>query len=473
MSSQPSLPPALPPALSPSTAAASSAPPAQLKRVLRPLHLWGIAVGLVISGDYFGWNLGLGQAGPLGLLIAVLLVTVMYVCFIFSYTELSTAIPHSGGPYAYARAALGPAAGLVAGVATLIEFVFAPPAIALSIGSYVQFRVPWMPVKAVATLTFLAFAALNCWGVELAARFELFVTALAVFELGLFFAITGPHVETARIFAAPYLPFGTRGIFLALPFAIWFYLALEGVAMSAEEVVDPKRDIPKGYTAGLVTLVVLALGTLVCTTGVTPWRDLLQDDSPLPRALSRVLSPGHPLTHMMVYIGLFGLLASFHGIMMGYSRQVFALARAGYLPPFMARLHPTRRTPIWAVILPGLVGLAVVWVGDTNQAITLAAVGATLLYVVSMISLFVLRHRAPDLDRPFRAPFYPVFPVVALALAIVCLGAVLWSAPHLAAVCAGLFALAALYYRTVAHRRVASHAEHLASPPVAEPPHHA
>lgn len=457
MSSPLSSPPSLPSSAS-DPAAASSGP---LKRVLRPIHLWGIAVGLVISGDYFGWNLGLGQAGPVGLLIAVLLVTVMYVCFIFSYTELSTAIPHSGGPYAYARAALGPVAGLIAGVATLIEFVFAPPAIALSIGSYVQFRVPWMPVKAVATLTFLAFAALNCWGVELAAQFELFVTALAVFELGLFFAITGPHVETARIFAQPFLPYGARGIFLALPFAIWFYLALEGVAMSAEEVIHPKTDIPKGYTAGLLTLVVLALGTLLCTTGVTPWKELLQDDSPLPRALSHVLSPGHPLTHMMVYIGLFGLLASFHGIMMGYSRQVFALARAGYLPPFMARLHPRRRTPIWAVILPGLVGLAVVWVGDTNQAITLAALGATLLYVVSMISLFVLRRRAPGLERPYRAPLYPIFPIVALLLSLVCLGAVLWSAPHLAAVCLGLFALAALYYRAVAHRRVTQQTENL------------
>ena len=110
MSSQP----AHPSVESSATAVASSTPPPQLKRVLRPLHLWGIAVGLVISGDYFGWNLGLGQAGPLGLLVAVLLVTVMYVCFIFSYTELSTAIPHSGGPYAYARKALGPFAGLLA-----------------------------------------------------------------------------------------------------------------------------------------------------------------------------------------------------------------------------------------------------------------------------------------------------------------------------------------------------------------------
>lgn len=443
------------------TATPSPASPSALRRVLRPIHLWGIAVGLVISGDYFGWNLGLGQAGPVGMLAAVLLVTVMYVCFIFSYTELSTAIPHSGGPYAYARHALGPAAGLCAGVATLIEFVFAPPAIALSIGSYVQFRVPWIPVKAVAAAAFVLFAALNCWGVELAARFELFVTALAVFELGVFFAITGPHVQVDRILAPPLLPFGAGGVFLALPFAIWFYLALEGVAMSAEEVVDPKRDIPKGYTAGLLTLVALALGTLICTTGVTPWRDLLQDDSPLPRAMARVLPSGHFLTHMMVYIGLFGLLASFHGIMMGYSRQVYALARAGYLPPFLARLHPTRRTPVWAVLVPVVIGLGVVAFGDTNKAITLAALGATLLYVISMVSLLVLRRRAPDLERPYRAPLYPIFPLVALALSIVCLVAVVWSAPSLALVCLALYAAAALYYRLVAQQRVLATTDHV------------
>src|SRR6185436_18420037 len=110
-------------------------------------------------------------------------------------------------------------------------------------------------------------AALNCWGVQLAARFELIVTALAVFELLVFFGITGPHVRLENIAQRPLLPFGAAGIFAALPFAIWFYLALEGVAMSAEEVIEPRRDIPIGYTAGLLTLVVLATGTLVCTSG--------------------------------------------------------------------------------------------------------------------------------------------------------------------------------------------------------------
>ena len=381
-----------------STNALPATEPPALKKFLRPIHLWAIAVGLVISGDYFGWNFGLKETSPFGMLLAVLCVSVMYICFIFSYTELSTAIPHSGGPYAFARRALGPLGGLVAGVATLLEFVFAPPAIALAIGSYVHFRMPQLGKIQVAVLMYFVFAALNCWGVELAVTFELFVTGLAVFELLLFFGICGPHVKLANLLSEPLLPTGIKGIFAALPFAIWFYLALEGVAMSAEEVVRPERDIPRGYIAGLCTLVVLALGTLICTSGVTQTANLIQDESPLPHAMATVLRPDHPLTHMMVYIGLFGLLASFHGIMMGYSRQVYALARAGYLPRLMAFIHPRLRTPLWSIALTCAVGALATRYGDTDALITLSVLGALGVYGISMAAVIKLRRSEADLE---------------------------------------------------------------------------
>jgi ethanolamine permease len=422
----------------------------ELKRVLTPLHLWAIAVGLVISGDYFGWNYGLAQGGPVGMMMATGLVTVMYVCFIFSYTELSTAIPHSGGPFAYASRALGPFAGFLAGFATLLEFVFAPPAIALAIGSYVHFRMPILPVTAVAVGAFVVFVLLNIIGVGIAAMFELIVTAFAVLELGIFFAATGPHVQWSNIATTPMLPFGWWGVFAAIPFGIWFYLAIEGVAMSAEEVVNPKKDIPKGYIAGILTLVTLATGTLICTCGVLPWPELVKDDSPLPKALATVLSKDHWMTHMMVYLGLFGLLASFHGIIMGYSRQVYALARAGYLPKAFAKLHATRRTPVLAIAAPAVVGIAAVFSGKTGEIITIAVTGAIVMYIFSMVSLFKLRQLEPDLERPYRAPFYPYFPAIALVLACVCLVAVVVNNPGVSVIAAALFGLGALYYKTVA-----------------------
>lgn len=98
----------------------------------------GIAVGLVISGEYFGWSYGWAQAGTLGFLITALAIAAMYCAFIFSFTELTTSIPHAGGPFAYAYRAFGPTGGFIAGFATLIEFVFAPPAISMAIGAYLN-----------------------------------------------------------------------------------------------------------------------------------------------------------------------------------------------------------------------------------------------------------------------------------------------------------------------------------------------
>ena len=92
-----------------------------LKRKLNAFHLWGIAVGLVISGDYFGWSYGWASGGTLGFLIATLFVAVMYLTFIFSFTEMSCAIPQAGGPFAYARRAYGKLGGFLAGTFTLIE----------------------------------------------------------------------------------------------------------------------------------------------------------------------------------------------------------------------------------------------------------------------------------------------------------------------------------------------------------------
>ena len=118
----------------------------QLKKVLKPIHLWAIAVSLVISGEYFGWNLGWGAAGTIGFLIATVFITIMYITFIFSYTELTAAIPHAGGAFAYAYRAMGPFGGLFAGYATLIDFLFATPAIAFALGAYLHFLEPSVPV---------------------------------------------------------------------------------------------------------------------------------------------------------------------------------------------------------------------------------------------------------------------------------------------------------------------------------------
>src|SRR5882757_6633698 len=433
-----------------------------LKRGLGALHLWGIAVGLVISGEYFGWSYGWGLAGTLGFLVTTVLIATMYTTFIFSFTELTTAIPHAGGPFAYSYRAFGPLGGFVAGFATLIEFIFAPPAIALAIGSYLNVQFPALEPRVTAVAAYIVFMTLNIVGVTIAATFELFVTILAVVELLIFIGVVAPGFEWANFVKdgwggqTQFGPAALGGIVAAVPFAIWFFLAIEGAAMAAEEVKDPRRAIPKAYISGILTLVALAFGTMIFAGAVGDWHSLANINDPLPQAMKIVVGERSGWLHMLVWIGLFGLVASFHGIIMGYSRQIFALARAGFLPPLLATLHPRRRTPHWAIITGGLIGIGAIYSdkllsfgGQTLTAniVTLSAFGAIVMYIMSMLSLFRLRRREPNLERPFKAPLYPFFPCVALTMAAISLIAMVYYNKLIFILFIALFAVFWLFYR--------------------------
>ena len=427
----------------------------QLRPEINAWYLWSLAVGLVISGEYFGWNYGWGAAGTVGFLFTTLIVAVLYVAFIFSFTELTTAIPHAGGPFAYALRAFGPVGGLIAGYATLVEFLFAPPAIAAALGGYIHFLFAQIDALAVGVAAYAVFVWINMLGVKQAVRFEFCVTVLAVAELVVFMAVVAPGFALANFLANP-MPAGLAGVLAAIPFAIWFFLAIEGVAMAAEEVKDPHTTIQRGYVGGILTLVVLALGVMIFAGGVGDAARLASVDYPLPEAMSLVVGRQSGWIHMLVAIGLFGLLASFHGIILACSRQIFALARAGFLPAPLAGLHPTRGTPRPALIATGLLGVIALLSGRTSELITMSALGAIVMYVVSMLSLFRLRKIEPGLPRPFGAPLYPVTPLVALLLSVLSLGVIVYFNPLISAIFAAGFAGAWCYYRVTAAQRTAA-----------------
>ncbi|WP_318509434.1 ethanolamine permease [Bacillus sp. T3] len=395
----------------------------ELKKHLKPIHLWAIAVGMVISGQYFGWNYGFEQGGILGLAIAALIVTLFYTTFMFSYAELSTSIPHAGGPSAYARRAMGPFAGFIAGIACLIEFVFAPPAIAVSTGAYINFLIPAInPVYATVGV-FILFILINLIGVKEAAIIELVATIVALVGLAIFYVAGLPHVEMSNIVNSSSFVNGGTGILAAIPFAIWFYLAIEGGAMSAEEVENPKKDIPKGFISGIITLAFATLFTLFVTAGLGGGSGELAD-YPLPQALASIYGEGSVIPTIVAIIGLFGLIASLHGIIIGYSRQTYALARDGYIPRSLAKLNK-KGVPVWGLLIPGAIG--VICAGSAtfaNALIILAVFGAVVMYCISLVSLFILRKKEPNLERPFKV-MYPVVPAIALILGLICLYSVI------------------------------------------------
>ncbi len=399
----------------------------KLERNLGPFLLWGLGVGYVISGMYFGWNLGLPKGGTLGFGIATVFITIMYITFTFSYTELACAIPKAGGAFDYANLTLNHHLGYLAGVAQIIEFVFAPPAIAAAIGSYFHIFLPSIPILVIAICAYILFTSLNIYGVKTAASFELFVTILAVAELLIFSGITLPHFQYSNLEINP-LPNGIAGIFASIPFAIWFFLAIEGVANVAEEVINPQKNILIGFGFALLTLVVLCILTFLSSIGVAGWESIVypqgsteMSDSPLPLALSFLVGKDSALYHMLITIGLFGLVASFHGIIQASGRATYEFGKIGYAPKKLGIINEKYHTPANALIANTCIGIIALLTGKTSEIITIACFGAVTLYIISMFALFSLRQNHPKIKSSFKVPFYPYTPSLALLIAIIAL----------------------------------------------------
>jgi ethanolamine permease len=409
----------------------------QLKRTLGPVMLWGLGVGYVIAGEYFGWNLGLPVGGSLGLAVATFFVIIMYVTFVFSYTEMACAIPKAGGAFDYADRGLGKRWGFLAGMCQNIEFVFAPPAVASAIGASISMLYPWLETDygisamMVAVACFILFTAINVSGVEAAASVEFVVTLIAISVLLVFAGYTLPEFKHENL-TRNMLPNGWQGAFACLPFAIWFFLAIEGVANVAEETIDPGKNILKGFGWAIVTLVFLCILTFVASVGVSGWEGAvfepgttIQSDAPIPLVLQQVLDPKSLTFQTIVGLSMFGLIASFNGIILAAGRSVFEFGRVGNIPKWFGVVNRRFRTPANALIVNMFIGLAALAIGHTGEILTISCFGALGLYTTSMFSFFALRKNEPDLERPFRVPMYPIFPAVALILASICMVALI------------------------------------------------
>ena len=260
-----------------------------------------------------------------------------------------------------------------------------------------------------------------------AASFELVMTLIAVSELLVFVVFSLPHVHASHLSLNAF-PHGVEGIFVALPFAIWFFLGIEGVANLAEETVHPQRNIYLGFGSAMITIVFLCISVFISAVGIGGWEKIVfsiagasPSNSPLPLALIQLVDQSHFLYKMLVVIGLIGLIASFHGLILAGSRATYEFGRVGFAPKIVGRINPTFNTPVWALLINMLIGIIALCSGKTGELITISCFGALSLYIIAMIAMMQLRRRHPDLHRPFKTPLYPLAPYTALLIAIVAL----------------------------------------------------
>ena len=400
-----------------------------LRRHARVLQLWAMGVGAVISGDFFGWNFGLATGGFGGMLIAVMVMTAMYIGLCFSIAEMSPALPHAGGAYSFARTSMGPWAGYITGLAENMEYILTPAAIVVGIGGYLGaiFGTAhgWEPVWWLAA--YGVFVALNIWGVEMTFRVSVWITLTALAVLAVFWIGAAPHFDLPR-WATPYFPAGrskASSALVELPFALWLYLGIEQLPLAAEESHDPKRDMPRGILYGLLTLIVVSFLTVILSAGIAPGAAKVGVSSePLFLGFQTIFGQGLK-TRVLALVACTGLIASFHTIIFAYGRQIYSLSRAGYFPTWLSVTHGTRQTPARALLAGSALGFLVALgihlapQGSPVGAILLnmAVFGAVVAYVLQMVSFIVLRVRFPKMERPFVSPAGIAGAVVALLVA--------------------------------------------------------
>ncbi|MEE8582039.1 MAG: ethanolamine permease, partial [Myxococcota bacterium] len=410
-----------------------------LRRYARVGSLWALGVGAVISGDFFGWNFGLAAGGFGGLLLATVVITAMYVGLCFSIAEMAAALPHTGGAYSFARSSMGPWGGYVTGLAENMEYILTPAVIVVGIGGYLGaiFGTPdaWAPLWWL--LAYGVFVGLNVAGVEISFRLAVVTTLLALFILVFFYIAAIPHFDLSRFAldvepdagASRWLPRGVPGVFAALPFAIWFYLAIEELPLAAEEAHAPSRDMPRGILLGLLTLILCAFLTLFLNSGIAPGASALGvSDEPLFEGLRGLFGAGLG-TKFLALVAVAGLVASFHTIIFAYGRQIYSLSRAGYFPRWLSLTHRRRQTPHVALVVGAALGyavaLAIHGLGAEHPVgavlLNMAVFGAVLSYVLQMLSFILLRVRLPAMERPFRSPLGLAGAVFALGIALVTL----------------------------------------------------
>lgn len=415
--------------------------------------LIGLGVAYVISGDFAGWNFGLAQGGWGGLFIALIVVAIMYLCMCFSMSEMATMLPTAGGGYSFARTAFGPLGGYLTGTAILIEYAIAPAAIAVFIGSYCEslFGIGgWI----VYLSCYILFIGLHLKGAGEALKIMFGITAVACIALGVFIVSMFPHFDSKNLFdiavgteagASSFLPFGYIGIWAAVPYAIWFFLAVEGVPLAAEEAKDPAKSLPRGLIGAMLILATFALLVLLLGPGAAGADTLKDSGAPLVDALIVVYGKDTWLASFVNFVGLAGLIASFFSIIYAYSRQIFALSRAGYLPKKLS-LTNSNKAPYLALIVPGIIGFLLSLTGEGDLLILMAVFGATISYVLMMASHIKLRLSRPDLPRPYRTPGGIFTSSIALVLASLAVIAGLMVDPKVWFMAAGIYAVFILYF---------------------------
>jgi ethanolamine permease len=396
-----------------------------LLRVLGPVHVWALGVGIVLVGEYMGWNFSIGKGGMIAGLVAAWVAGLLYTSVAMIDSEVTSTVASAGGQYAQAKHIVGPLMAFNVGLFLVLAYTMLEAGNAITVGFLLDTVAQMqghtgLNQKPFIILTIMFLAWLNYRGVLVTLNFSFIITAIAFLAIViLFFAVEGGisaiPLDFSAITTEP-LPYGWVGILAALHFGLWYYLGIEGTTQAAEEVRSPSRALPYGTMAGIITLVIAATLTWYVCSGLIPWEYLGQAGTPLFDA-ARVT--GSLWLMILLFIGtIFSTLASANGCINDASRAWFSMGRDRYLPTWFGAVHPVYRTPYRAIVF--LVPIALVFAlgAPLDQVITFSILSGLLGYTFMSFNMIMFRNKWPlkSIKRGYVHPFHPLPAIVLMLL---------------------------------------------------------
>jgi basic amino acid/polyamine antiporter, APA family len=347
-----------------------------------------------------------------------------------SLAELGTMIPRSGGQYVFARYALGEYAGFIVGWSDWISSCGSTAAVALVAGTFSGAVVPALSGKgpAVAAVIAIVFAVLQWRGIVWGSTIQNFTSLLKA--LAFFVLIAAAFILGGNGALTTHQTYSTSAvtmtaIVISLQSAIYTYDGWSGVIYFSEEVEHPGRDIPRALLGGVLTIMAIYLLVNVALLYVLPISGIANQEFAAGEAANVIF--GHYGDTVFRCLTIVSMLSGINALHLMATRVIFAMSRDGLFSEKAAVVN-VGGTPTVSLFLSASVALLFILFGQTfDKVITVLAFFFVANYILSFISLFVLRRREPDKPRPYRAWGYPVTPGLALIGSLLFLAGAIYS----------------------------------------------
>jgi APA family basic amino acid/polyamine antiporter len=397
-----------------------------LARSLSGLDLTLLGIGAIIGAGIFVLT-GVAAATKAGPALSLSFVMGAFACGFAAlvYAEFASTVPLSGSAYTYTYVTLGELPAWVIGWDLILEYALACATVAIGWSGYFLRLLAEIGITLPAALIhgpaeggiinlpafaiMLLISLLLAVGVRQTSVANAVIVILKLAVIGIFLFAAIPHVEPAHW--EPFMPFGWSGVMAGAGLIFFAYIGFDAVSTAAEEAKNPQRDMPIGIIASLVLCTLLYIAVTVVLTGIAPYPTLDVKD-PIAFALSQV---GEHFAAGATAIGAVAGLTSVLLVMMyGQTRVFYAMSRDGLLPPVFSEVHPRFRTPARTTLATGLLIAIAAGLLPIHEVASLVNVGTLAAFVMVSVAVLYLRRAEPDLHRPFRTPFVPWTPILAI-----------------------------------------------------------